>query len=512
MDPFSSIVTGGALRLSMRLMFGQRAASVLVGVFEGFYLHFSRKNTPKSVDPYLAFGIRLVLDLAITGGPWPLVTCLWTALIAVASSAVSSEHGHDTVREKERERSSRRRPRSPERRESRRTTTTDRPVRTAVVRIVSPNSQDYYPQTSTSRTRDPGSVRVVAEELVTPTLPPSTPSTFLADTSPPRSSNSLPRPAFPIPTPPPTTTDHDTQDTRASPRSRLSTVPEESTLPPESVVPPHRTPPPRPESPSPPIHYVQMQQHPGRQHQVQQHQARAIQEVISSPESVDRDELATPPPSSYLRPRAPVHNNNDSEPPSSPEIDRDELLTPQRGNAHLTIGDELQTPPNLIHRSLSPLDFSSGNRTLMGREPVPLGSILFGENNGDADRGVRETRSMLDETQSMLQRTPVLPVPAPLEGISASGIATPNDPLSSPSPSASLILGTAADVRSEAELLRQEAWSSRGELKALEAKLASARRRGDKREVFILEGDVVELKKKVSKLHDSAARRYYHGK
>jgi len=148
----------------------------------------------------------------------------------------------------------------------------------------------------------------------------------------------------------------------------------------------------------------------------------------------------------------------------------------------------------------------------MGREPVPLGSILFGENNGDADRGVRETRSMLDETQSMLQRTPVLPVPAPLEGVSASGIATPNDPLSSPSPSASLILGTAADVRSEAELLRQEAWSSRGELKALEAKLASARRRGDKREVFILEGDVVELKKKVSKLHDSAARRYYHGK
>ncbi|TFK44257.1 hypothetical protein BDQ12DRAFT_708241 [Crucibulum laeve] len=108
MDVSLSIVTGLALRLFLRgIEPDGKLGPALLGIWEGVVVHqlSTKANNPSAaVDHYLGYGLRLAVDLLVTGSTVRLVlVILWTALGAVVSEAISPGFGKPPVK-RERER------------------------------------------------------------------------------------------------------------------------------------------------------------------------------------------------------------------------------------------------------------------------------------------------------------------------------------------------------------------------------------------------------------------------
>lgn len=103
MDITLSAITGLFLRFALRDS-GQ-LAPVFLGIWEGVCLHYLANETPGSLDPHLAYGLRLILDVFSSSSfISALMTLLWSVLTMLILAATSLAHGHDIRKDRRRKR------------------------------------------------------------------------------------------------------------------------------------------------------------------------------------------------------------------------------------------------------------------------------------------------------------------------------------------------------------------------------------------------------------------------
>ncbi|KAJ7593879.1 hypothetical protein C8J56DRAFT_925453 [Mycena floridula] len=460
----SSFLLSICLRLALLDVQQLQIRAILVGIWEGLCLHHVLPRAP-GPDPFLALALRLFLDfLSGQTSVAIMITVLWSALSILIVAAASN--GYDTRREAESQRSSRPRARR------------SRHIDSVTVRHSSasqvPLPALFSPQNSATR-------------------PPSPPSIFLEE-----SPSSLPNP---LPTPPLTyddlsndphdfvivsSTDETSTSRLATPRAmiqRLSPVPEESlastpaleqsAMMAEDITPEFLF--------QPPNHILLLR-----------HESSPLPSLASSSPQA---------PNTWLL-------SSEAQQPHSPVTDPDPLQTPRGSEAELDLGDsdhdELQTPLALT-RPLSPLHLRS----------LPEGPDLFSQGQSVPD-DASEAGDLLHDIQRILQAEIDNFVPIPVPGphvTAAQELAEPVIPsiLSSPSIAESVITNAGAlAIQSKAEQLRREAWDADLELQRLLAAFDLAQRKNHTKDVFLLRGDIADLKEKIAKLHRRAERRYLH--
>lgn len=103
MDVALSIVTGLGLRLFLTGI-NDALAPVLIGIWEGAFINQLSNNLSggsPAVDHYLAYGLRLVVDVLFTGNVRRMVLIfLWTTLGMIASEVATVNLIHDEKRER----------------------------------------------------------------------------------------------------------------------------------------------------------------------------------------------------------------------------------------------------------------------------------------------------------------------------------------------------------------------------------------------------------------------------
>lgn len=102
MDVFIAIVAGLAFRLVLNNLHGPIAplSPALLGLCEGALVHYLPNRTSNSfLDHYLAYGLRIVVDLFFTENVSRMfLVLLWTALSIVASDALKPVSHHERKR------------------------------------------------------------------------------------------------------------------------------------------------------------------------------------------------------------------------------------------------------------------------------------------------------------------------------------------------------------------------------------------------------------------------------
>lgn len=524
MDVFIAMLAGLGFRLFLNNLDGPLTmlTPVILGLCESALVHYLPRKT-SSFDHYLAYGLRIVIDLLFTENVSRMVlVLLWTALSVVASNALKLASHHE--RKRSRRYTITRTP----------TTHTPRPQRLAIPPPFNPpltHSPLQQPHTSNPSPITP---------LQNPNRPPSPPSYFLegesetnisptseqleygpGPTSSP--SNSSSPNVILLPTPPPSLIP-DAQQSDTLSLHRLSTIQELSG------------------DESGNLDKTDTWTETDHARPAGAHIAPDRAKAEYAPSVATSAPLPVPN-ATYIRANwsKTVFDNDDSDPSNSPSAsisaplpvpnaairsqrsewkmdsasEPDELRTPGAHYWEITDQDELRTPA-APQKELSPL-FSD--------QPLPVGFGVTGE------------------VQSTVDDIAPLPVPAVDPGISnvpSSGMIVMSTLLNSSVecfPKAVNDHSPDLDELSEAETLQSETDAtsvmssgnskqlfSRGEFfrlearkeekqrSALENELRTALKESRIRDTLFLREDIRLLEERVKNLHEKAARRFFKGK
>lgn len=555
MELLPSVLIGICLRLIL-LKLPSEFRAILVGLWEGVCLHRLTANMPQSPDPYLAYTVRLAMDLVLNQSIVSLmITVLWSVLSLLALAA--SSHGYDTRKQARIQRA---------RRSERRHHTTTR----SVPRVPIPMPALFSPRLSANEPPSPPSFFLNGESdsLISPerihSHLPTPPDTLIHDNETSRiiidttdtssDDDEVTTHAKDTPTPP-------VQSTPTPSIHRLSTVPEESYVetPQPTTIPEihsensHNAEPQQavesldvPSYPSRPPSRQLSNGQPSRPPSAPPRQILFRSEVSDSPRA--RDSLAQGTAvmedqhdSPDFRPVLPVQAIDDLrslvlQPTSPLHSDLDPLQTPPHLRENLGPMspdlDELQTPKRFDDEDLVDTDDEDPLRTpIKARQPLsPLLLSIVSEPQPDvpsASQEVAQAENMLQNLANILQAevaaavasssssTTVdnnLPIPVPqprpaldeeqkLEALST-GQMTPSDLESVISDAEALA------IESKAVTLREQAWQADRKLRGLKNDLDKALRMNKPREAFLLKAEIADFTKEMEKLHRSAERRF----
>lgn len=558
MDTILSIVTGFGLRVflgGLEEPLG-RTSPALLGLWEGAVVHHL-SNHGNSFDHYLAYGLRIVVDLFFTQNiSRMIVVLLWTALGMVASEVINPTSHSESKR---RHRSTR----------SRSTPTHIRVYQPPATPQLPPN-----PQTSTPLRIPPRDL--TQHTRMTPaSRPPSPPSFFLEGES--ETNSNSPRPQYLpsvfageasnsnttspnyvlLPTPPSTLAsdmvdaaeDNTPFPRRLSPIHEVSSV--ENFIPDdagaEHLVPGHfngyersiashapsiTTAAPLP-VPNSTIRYVQ---------------TNWTQPSVL-PEDEDEDGLYAP--SVTTAPPIPVPNssiryNQAAEEPPTPS-EPDELRTPGAPKWDLTDNDELRTPIAQPIRELSPLfsdqqlppEFNATRvvppvvesiivETAPLPIPVPIPTIAPNSPNvkpASPPAPVIVAVVPVPAPATVVEAEPSKPAPASTVEYLSQPIEDPVPDLDKLSETESVQTETdetsvisaistrvPAKLASRAEMLRNKAREEEQARLRLKNELQAASNEARIKDALFLRADIKESEVRARKLHESAARRFYMGR
>lgn len=551
MDVALSIVTGLGLRLFLTGI-NDSLAPVLIGIWEGAFVNqLSNQSSGGSpaVDHYLAYGLRLVVDVLFTGNPRRMVLILlWTTLGMVASEVVTVNLIQGEEKRERRRRHSRSLPSH---------------VRAYEAHInVTPDLQSLPPPQPQIVTNTPPFLtqQINTEQQPEPQIqhvpvsrPPSPPSFFLHDNT-------------EIYTPSPKPVQLQFQPSQSSPlqrpRSGLASFFEESGSP----LPKHVLPPTPPESAVPETSAVQDSE-PRRLTPIQELSVEDLTNPSGSrsPESSPLVHHIAQPASRYNDqyessyapsattsaipipiPRVPALKQTIDDPNDGPVIyalstpttaplpvlisrsnfstwidntsEPDELRTPGQPNWDLaadTDHDELLTPVALRPTELSPLMLDEELISEPEPQPfmIPIPISMLEPTPIPIDEEPPPT-SFTDfailqppEPSSSLLRSPaLLPIPP-------TKTSRPDPALFSPVSEAESIVspGLAARLFSRAEALRQQARNEEEVRARLKNEHDQALREQRIKEALFLRGKIEESEERVFKLHRRAERRFIIG-
>lgn len=524
MDVLLSILTG----LGLRIFLGGldealgKVSPALLGLWEGAAIHhLSNSNKPSSSDQYLAFALRLAVDLVLTGNLQRMfIVLLWTTLGAVAAESVKPARYYESKRERRR-RSSR-----------------SVPARVRVYHSPITPQLSQTPLAHTPPSRPPP--RDISPQL-SPSRPPSHPSFFLDGESD-ISSNSpqlhylpsvfdegesdspLPKPVL-LPTPPATLVPEG-RDANNDSRFRLSTIEELSGE--ESSRIDHLAIPGGHNAFSRPTSYAPSVATSAAPIPVPNSTIRYIQRNVSHQSLVDNSDLedmyapladATSAPLPVPNPGTQYVQPSSWRPrtPSEP----DELMTPQATNWDLTDHDELRTPSK-PSKELSPLfsdqhmlpDFSSAKPVEPPTMPIPV----------PASPPPPQAPAVISST--ITSTTVVAPSNVPTPAVEYFSPAVPNGSELSPDvdkmseaesaqtetdATSVITIRNAAQLYSKAELLRKLAREKEIDRLRLVDQLTVATNQARIKDVLFLREEIRLAEIDARKLHERAARRFYKG-
>jgi hypothetical protein len=524
MDVFIAIVAGLAFRLCLTNLDGPLAilTPTLLGLCEGALVHYLPNRT-SLLDHYLAYGLRIVVDLFFTENISRMIlVLLWTALSVVASDALKPVSHHERKRSRRYTVSHTVRTRTP-RPQQLATPPPSKPPLTLTPLRLPPYELNPHPVTPLqhpNRPPSPPSFFLEGESETNIISPTSEDQLEYGPESDLRSNSSSPKVIL-LPTPPSTLmTDAQQSDTLS--HHRLSTIPElsgdESANLDKTDVwteADHVRP--------PGAHIVFDQAKP----------SYAPSVVTSAPLPV--------PNAAYTHANwAPKtdHDTDDSDPSNSPTVssstplpvpnaairsqqsedkadtasEPDELRTPDAHDWELTDHDELRTPA-APQKELSPL-FSD--------QQLPASFGVTGEVHSSitpppvpvVDPGISNIPSSGIPVMSTFLNSSVECFPAvvndqnpDLDKLSeAETLQTETDSTSVMSP------GNSKRLFSRGEYFRQEARKEDKQRMMLDGKLKAALREARIRESLFLREDIRVLEERVKKLHEKAARRFFKGR
>ena len=521
MDVFIAIVAGLSFRLFLNNIDGPLTPALL-GLCEGALVHYLPSRT-SSLDHYLAYGLRIILDLFFTENVSRMIlVLLWTALSVVASDALesASHHGRKRSRRYTVERTA--------------TAHTSRPQRLTTSPPFNP------PLTRTPLRQPPYDLNPTpVTPLQHPNRPPSPPSYFLegeseTNISPPSdhqleyapqpdSPSNSSSPIIPLPTPPPTLI-ADVQESDTMSLHRLSTIQElsgdengnldktDTWIEPDHALPlgdivfdkanaecapsvANSAP-----LPVPNATYILT------------NWTRASVFDNNNPDS------SHSPPASISTP-LPIPNaairlqQSERKPDSASEPD--ELRTPVAHHWELTDQDELRTPGE-PQKELSPL---------VSDQPLPVGFGVTEEVQPTADEsaplpilvtdpginnvpssGITVISTLLNSSVECFPKAVNDQSPDPDKLSEAETLQTETDATSVMSP------GNSTQLFSRGEYFRREAIRQDRRMAALKSELTAALKDVRIRDSLFLREEIRVLEEQVKKLHEKAAKRFFKGK
>jgi hypothetical protein len=553
MDTILSIVTGFGLRLflgGLEEPLG-RTSPALLGLWEGAVVHHLSSD-PQSFDHYLAYGLRIVVDLFFTQSiSRMVVVLLWTALGMVASEAVNPTPLKGSKR---RHRSNR-----------------SRSVPTHI-RVYQPPATPQpqlqpNPQTSTPLNFPPRDLTQPIR-MTLPSRPPSPPSFFLEGESETNSNSPKPRylqsvfageasasnspsPKYVLlPTPPSTLVSEgrDVLEDTTHPPRRLSPIHEVSSI--ENF---------NPDESDPKVDHLSI---PGRYNGYERSVAShapsiataaplpvpnstiryiqtnwAQQSLLLEDEDEDSDGIYAPSVTTAAPlpvPNASTRYNQVAEGPPTPS-EPDELRTPNATKWDLTDNDELRTPFAPPRRELSPLfsdqqlppDFGATKvvppaveTIIVEAPPMPVPITIPPVVSGSVD-----VKPTLPVAEAAVAAAPPNPVAASTVEYLSQTIEDPIPDVDKLSETESLQTETDATsvmsvistriptkLSSRAELLRVKAREEEKARLRLKTELQVASNEARIRDALFLRADIRESEVRARKLHESAARRFFMGR
>ncbi|KAF8894116.1 hypothetical protein BD779DRAFT_1505350 [Infundibulicybe gibba] len=465
MDIIFSVAAGLGLRLLLVSVGGHlnRVSTTLLGLWEGAVVHqLARRSS--AMDQYLAYGLRLILDLFITQSfSRMIMTLLWTALGMLISEAAGPNHGHDTSRERRhRDRHTRS---IPSRVRVYRVPVTPEPFRlpsgTANLHASTSQQQRDLPAPSTS------------------TLPP-------AQSSPPKPTFTRPKSNLghvkPIHLPtPPATEPSATFDIDENPSLHYEDIPQHTH--PSNADIHSRTPSVATSDPLPiPLPVANTQ---------------VFQTLWRPTTPTPLDELRTP--------------TNPNQGGIASESDPDELLTPdpiRRTLVNPSGFDELRTP---ILSPLATVDYLRQAPESITRPPSTIHPLHVSRTSSP-----RASTSLLlnleDTGQSGASISPDKPVIIPLTQTTAiqhESIPDLSDIDAKTDATSVVSTHNPAQLFTRAEFLRQQARNEEKERGQLESQYREALRNNHIKDAFFIKGRIRESEITARKLHERAARRFY---
>lgn len=480
---------------------------MLLGFWEGVCVHYSANASPNPRVSYLAYLLRIALDLILSDNIFSVfLTILWTILGVLFSEALGTHHGHDTTTHERKSSGSKQTVyvqytppiTSPVRRLPR-AEVRPGPVRPAIDRIIdTTRSEDRVSDVSISVPVTAGSIEPRPSAPSPPLLTP--PATLLDEVG-----------DRQIPLPPNTTSsaaphdhgavDHPAQNEDASdhPRSPIKDSP------PRIIIPPH----PQPLS-SPNILSAMSVEVP--------FSSSKLQHLIIPPpmllqcESSDNESLPTGPDSDaipvILRTGGDIGVGSNDDPLQTPVGFHNE------GVGGSVDDDPLMTPVHLRHApALLLLD--QENEESLWQDPLFIqgSSTSVGVVTAHAPPGLAPLAT-IDEPVPM-ENLDAIPVPAPATVLQRTTTLPEDHSSASSSPPSITSAITSPDspmLSSRAEALRKQAWSYEMTRKNLKTRLNKALQQQDRAQEFILKQEIDDCTREIDKLHERAARRHYHSR
>lgn len=466
MDVPISIATGLGLRL---LLVGidkhGRVSPALLGLWEGVVVRYlTTKST--SPDHYLAYGLRLLLDLLFTGSLSRMtVTLVCTAIgmVVFEAAAPSPARWHRTKRERHH------RP------------THSMPPKIRAHRAPSASHLEQPPLHEPSSSPDEATRPRSLTPLFPPNRAPSPPSFFLEGSS---EGNSTPPKHVHLPTPPATavTDGYDDQEGSAESQHRLSTIEEMDTgnITPEEEL---------------------KVDHPSL-------------DAPNAPHSISTTQIPLPIPNIGTVRGAPVNWI-----PITLNEPSDGLRTPNAAQEELSDhgdSDKLRTP-TAPTRQLSPLlpirylrpNFAGERST----QPVASGPAIPSTlDNSTTDILVPPAvqHAGFPILLALLTApTTVVPSSAPEEPVPDDGVSAAESLQTQTNASTIVSARNPAVLYSRADLLRQQARDEEKERSRLAGELKIAESESRVRDAFLLRGEIKDSEARAKKLHERAAKRYY---
>ncbi|KAK0485724.1 hypothetical protein IW261DRAFT_743911 [Armillaria novae-zelandiae] len=528
MDSVFTAIAGLGIRFALRFTSGSqrsRIGPMLLGFWEGVCVHYSANASPNPRVSYLAYLLRIALDLLLSDNIFSVfLTILWTILGVLFSEALGTHHEHNTTHERksagsrqtdytdghdttQRRKSSGSRQTvyveytvpitSPARRPPR-AEVRPSPVRPVIDRIVdTTRSEDRASDVSISVPVAAGSLEP-SPSAPSPQLP-TPPATLLDEVG----DRQIPLPPNPTSS---SAAPHDhgaadhpaqNEDAYDHPGSRIKDSP------PRIIIPPHLQ-----SLSSPNILSAMPVEVP--------FSSSKLEHLIIPPpmllqcESSDNESLPTGPDSDaiplMLRAGRDIGVGSNDDP----------LQTPVgfhngEGVCGSVDDDPLMTPVHLRHPSALLL-LDQENEESLGQEPLfiqgsstPVGVIA-------AHAPYPAPLATIDEPIPV-ENLDAIPVPAPVTVLQRTTTLPEYHSSASSSPPSITSAITSPDspmLSSRAEALRKQAWSYEMTRKNLRTRLNKAIQQQDRAQEFILKQEIDDCNQEIDKLHERAARRHYH--